>query len=75
MDLDPDEEDTEDARLDDKRERQWRMVFEDNGGGVGDHKSLLYANRWGVYMNKKKVLIEGGYYVEVTGYDGNKVLW
>ena len=26
-------------------------------------------------MKKKKVLIKGGYYVEVSSYDGNKVLW
>ena len=26
-------------------------------------------------MNKKEVLINGGYYVEVSGSDGNKVLW
>ena len=26
-------------------------------------------------MNKKKVLIKCGYYVEVSGSDGKKVLW
>ena len=31
---DPAEEDMDDANLDDERERHWRMVFEDNDGGV-----------------------------------------
>ena len=31
---DPDEEDMDDANLDDERERHWRMVFEDNEGGL-----------------------------------------
>ena len=30
MDLDPDEEEMKDVIIDDKRERHWKMVFEDN---------------------------------------------
>ena len=53
MEDDPDEEDMDDINLDDKRERHWRMVFEDNGGGVDDEKALLHANRWYIYINEK----------------------
>ena len=35
------------------RERHWRMVFEDNDGGVGDKESFLHSNRWDVYVNEK----------------------
>ena len=34
MEDDPDEEDMEYVNLDDKKECHWRMVFEDNDGGV-----------------------------------------
>ena len=51
------------------------MVFEDNGGGVGDKKVLLHAKRWDVYVNEKGNLIKGGYLVEVVGYDRKKVIW
>ena len=75
MDPDPDEEDMEDVRLDDKRERHWRMVLEDNYGGVDNKKALIYANMWYSYINNQKELIKGVYYVEVSGYDGNKFIW
>ena len=66
-DIDPytDAEEMEDVRLGYERERHWRMVFEDNDGGVDNHKSIPHAKRWDVYMNKKKTLIRGGYSVEV----------
>ena len=54
MNPDPDEEEMEDVRLDDKREHHWRMVFRDDGGGMDYEKDTLHANRWDVYMNKKK---------------------
>ena len=41
----PDEEDMEDVNIDDERECHWRMVFEDNEGGVDDKKALLHAKR------------------------------
>ena len=50
---DPDEDEKGDINIDDKRERQWRNVFEDNEGGV-DEKALLHAKRWGLYLNKKE---------------------
>ena len=55
MDVDnyTNEEDMDDANLDDEKERHWRMVFEDNDGGVDDTKALLHANRWDVYVNEK----------------------
>ena len=34
MDPDPDEENIKDVVLDDEIERHWRMIFEDNNGGV-----------------------------------------
>ena len=51
------------------------MVFKDNDRGVDDEKAILHAKRCDVYTNNKKVLIKGGYYVEVSGSDGKKVLW
>ena len=50
---DPYEEVTEDVRLYDERGCQWRVVFEDNGGGVDDKKALLHSKRWDVYVNEK----------------------
>ena len=50
---DPDEEDMDNVNLDDKMERHWRMVFEDNDGGVDDVKALLHAKRWDLYLNEK----------------------
>ena len=44
----------------DKIEHHWRMVFEENYGGVDDQKSILHAKRWDVYTNKKKQLLEVG---------------
>ena len=41
----------DDVNLDDERERHWRMVFEENDGGLDDKKALLYTNRWDVYVN------------------------
>ena len=43
----------EDVRLDDERERLWRMFFDDNNGGVDDEKMILHNKMWYVYMNKK----------------------
>ena len=42
--MDPylDEEDMEDVTLNDKREHQWNMVFEDNDEGVGDKKEIIH---------------------------------
>ena len=51
------------ARLDDEIERHWRMIIEDNTGGVDENKTIIHANRWYVYMNEKLLLIKGGYYV------------
>ena len=41
MEDDPDEEEMDAVNLDDERECHWRMVFEDNGGGVDNAKKLL----------------------------------
>ena len=51
---DPDEEDTGGLILDDGRELHWRIVFADNDGGVDYQKAILNANKWDVYMNKKR---------------------
>ena len=45
MDPNPDEEDMEDVRLDNKREHQQRMVFKNNGGGMDDDKALIHDKR------------------------------
>ena len=62
---DPDEEEVEDVRLDNERERHWRMFFEDNDGGVDDQKVILHNKMWDVYMNEKEALIKVLYSVEV----------
>ena len=45
MDPDPDEEEMEDVRLNDKIEHHWRVVFKDNYRGVEDEKVFLHAKR------------------------------
>ena len=50
-------------------------IFKDNDGGVDYEKALIYTKILDVYMNDSKALIKGGYSVEVSGSDGNKVLW
>ena len=51
MEDDTDEEDMDNVNLEKDRERHWRMMFEDNDGGVDDTKALLHAKRWDVYVN------------------------
>ena len=53
MEDDPNEEEMDDLNLDDERERNWRMVFEDNDGGVDNKKALLHDEMWDVYLNEK----------------------
>ena len=53
VDLDIYEMEMEVVRLDNERESRWRMVFEENGGGVDDQKAILHTKRWDVYMNEK----------------------
>ena len=48
MEPDHDEEEIKDVGPGDERERHWRMVFEDNNGGVDGTKALLHANKWDV---------------------------
>ena len=74
VDPDPDEEEIEDVVLDNDRERHWRMVFQDNNGGVDRMKSLLHAKKWSVYNSQKEELIKGEYLVEVSDKDRKKVI-
>ena len=61
MEDDPDEEEMDDVNIDDDRERHWRMVFEENYGGLDDAKALLHAKRWYLYVNETEQLVKGGY--------------
>ena len=61
--------------LGDERERHWRMVFEDNNGGVDGTKALLHAKKWDVYNSEKEALAKGGYLVEVDDKYRKKVIW
>ena len=61
---DPDEEEMDDINLDNKRERHWRIVFEENNGGMDDAKALLHAKRWYIYVNEKEKIVKGGYLVQ-----------
>ena len=74
METDPYEEDMEDVRLDNEREHHWRMVFNDNNGGVDDDKMVLNSKKWDFYMKITKVIIKVGCYVEVPVSDGNKAI-
>ena len=65
----------DDVNLDNERECYWRMVFEENYGGVDDAKALIHAKSWDVYVNEKVNLVQGGYLVEVVGHDKKKVIW
>ena len=49
------------------------MVFEENDGGVDNHKYIPHSKRCDLYMNEKKELIRGRNYVEVSGFGGKKV--
>ena len=51
MEDDPDEEEMEIFNLDNERERQCSMVFEENDGRVEDAKALLHSKRWDIYVN------------------------
>ena len=42
---DPDEDEIEDVKLDNTRERHWRIFLEDNDGGVDNKKALLHTQR------------------------------
>ena len=75
MGPDPDEEEVEDVRLDKKRESQWKIFFEENDGGLENQKVILHNESWDVYMNDKGALIKGEYFVEVSGSDGERVIW
>ena len=64
-----------DVRLGDEIECHWGVIFDEHYGGVYDDKSMLHDKRWVIYMNDKKALISCGYSVEVSGFDGRKVIW
>ena len=59
----PDKERMEDVKLYGERERHWRMVVDDNDGGLNNNKALLHAKSWDFYVNEKDNLIKGGYLV------------
>ena len=75
MEDDPDEEEMDDVNIDDARECHWRMVFEDNEGGVENKKALLHAKIWYLYVNEKEQLVKGKYLVEVIGHDKKNVIY
>ena len=45
---DPDEKQIKDVIPDDYREFHWRMVLEENNGGVDRTKAILHAKKWDV---------------------------
>ena len=63
----------EDVRLDNERCRHWRMFLRKIMEGWA-MRNLLYMIRGGISTLTRKI-IKGEYYVEVLGYDVNKVLW
>ena len=71
----PDREETEDVRLDNKRERHWRMVLRKMMEGWKIREAIIHAKMWYVYMKGRKTLIRDGYYVEVSGSDGKNIIF
>ena len=53
MEDDPYEKDMENFNLNDDRGHHWRMVSENNGGGVDNAKALIHDKRWDLYVNEK----------------------
>ena len=45
MEDDLDEEDMDDVNIDDDRQRHWRIVLDNNDGGVDDKKAFLHAKK------------------------------
>ena len=65
----------DDSNIDYERECHWRMVSEENCGGVDDRKALLHSKRWYLYVNEMENIIKGGYMVEVVCHDRRRVIW
>ena len=65
----------ENMEVDNERKNHFRMVFDDNEGGWYYDKPFLHAKIWDVPMSEKWSLIKGGYSVEVSGYEGKKLVW
>ena len=61
--------------IEDEREGHWRIVFEDNNGGVDGTKALLHANKWNVYNLDKEALVKDEYLVEVDDKEGKTLIW
>ena len=59
----------------DERGNNCRVVVDDNDKSIDEKKALIYDNRWYVYMRYNILLIKDGYYVELSGYDMNKVVF
>ena len=52
-----------------------RVIYEENEAGVHYEKYLLHANRLEIYTKENNLMIKGGYYMEVLGSDGKKLVW
>ena len=64
----------DDKRLDEKREHQRGVVFEEIYEGVYNKKAILDTKRWDVCMNRGKALTKGGYSTEVSNSNCKKVI-
>ena len=50
----------------DERDIHWRIIFEDNSGGVDGKKALLHAKKWDDYNQEKEALSKFGYSIGVA---------
>ena len=75
MEADIDEEEIYNVMSDYESYFHWGIIIDDNEEGIDKEKYLLHANMWDVYIREKKILIEGGYSLEVSGSDGKKAVW
>ena len=74
QEADTNEDEMEDITLDNEMERHWNIFFEYNDRGRYYKKYLLHTKSCDVYMIDKLSLIKGGYFVEVSCYDGERVI-
>ena len=51
------------------------MIVDYNESGRDYDKALLHTKMWDLYTRNKISLIKGGYSVEVSGYEGKKLVW
>ena len=63
----------EDVKLYYERESHWRMVFEENGGGLDDKKALLHSKRLDLMVNGRESLLKVGIWCKFWVLEGRRL--